>query len=87
MSAKFPGGGEQGLFWPAVYSKVSIVNRNLGIIFRTLTYLSQEKFLNLSKSMVRQHLEYASVIWSPFYKKDKIMLENTQRRATRLIPH
>ena len=70
-----------------IASKVSIVNRNLGIIFRTFTYLSQEKFLNLSKSMVRQHLEYASVIWSPFCKKDKIMLENTQRRATRLIPH
>ena len=69
-----------------IASKVSIANRNLGIIFRTFTYLSQEMFLNLYKSMVRPHLEYASVIWSPLYKKDKIMLENTQRRATRLIP-
>ena len=37
--------------------------------------------------MVRPHLEDASVVWPPLYKKDKITLENTQRRATtRLIP-
>ena len=68
-----------------IVSKVSIANRNLGISFRTFAYLSQEMFSNLYKSMVRPRLEYASVIWSPLYKKDKIMLENTQRRATRLI--
>ena len=43
-------------------------------------------FLSLYKSIVRPHLEYTSVIWSPLYKKDKITLENIQRRATRLIP-
>ena len=43
-------------------------------------------FLNLYKSTVRPYLVYASLIWSLLYKKDKIMLENTQRRATRLIP-
>ena len=35
--------------------------------------------------MVRPHLEYASVLWSPHNKKDKITLENTQQRATRLV--
>ena len=35
-------------------------------------YLSQEMFLSLYKFIVRPHLEYASVIWSPLYKKDKI---------------
>ena len=65
-----------------ISSKVSTANRNLGIIFRTFTYLSQEMFLSLYKSMVRPHLEYASVIWSPLYKKDKITLENVQCRST-----
>ena len=62
-----------------------IANRNLGIIYRTFTYLNPEMFLSLYKSIVRPHLEYASVIWSPLYKKDKRTLENIQRRATRLI--
>ena len=42
--------------------------------------------LSLYKSMVRLHLEYASVIWSPLYKKDTITLENVQCRPTRLVP-
>ena len=69
-----------------ISSKVSIANRNLGIIFRTFTYISQEMFLALFKAIVRPHLEYASVVWSPLYKKDRIQIENVQRRATRLVP-
>ena len=69
-----------------IAKKVSIANSNLGIIYRTFTYFNPEMFLSLYKSIVRPHLEYASVIWSPLYKKDKITLENIQRRATRLIP-
>ena len=64
---------------------MSIANRNLGIIFRTFTYLGQEIFLIPNKSMVRPHLGYASVIWSPLYTKDKITLENTQCTATCLV--
>ena len=35
-------------------------------------------FLSMYKSMVRPHLEYASVVWTPIYKKDKATLKNTQ---------
>lgn len=68
-----------------ITKKVNIANRNLGIIFRTFTFLDKDMFLNLYKSIVRPHIEYATQVWSPMYKKDKILLENVQRRATRLV--
>ena len=42
-------------------------------------------FLQLYKSLVRPHLEYASPVWSPYLKKHQIAIENIQRRATKLI--
>ena len=53
-----------------IISKVNIANRNLGMISRTFTYMNKNMFLTLYKSLVRPHLEYASVIRSPRYKKN-----------------
>ena len=68
-------------------SKVNLANRNLGIIniFRTFTYmyLETEMFLSLYKSFVHPHLENATAIWSPLYKKDRITIENVQHHATK----
>ena len=68
-----------------ITSKINIANRNVGIIFRTFTYLDPEMFRNLYKSLVRPHLEYGAVIWFPMYKKNRIAIENVQRRATKLV--
>ena len=68
--------------------KVNKANRNLGIIFRTFSCMDKDMFLNLYKSIVHPFVEYATHIWYPQYKKknkDKIMLENVQRRAMRLM--
>ena len=72
-------------FGEHINSKVNKANRNVGLIFRTFTFMDKEMFLNLFKSVVRPHLEYASIIWSPMYKQDKIQIENAQRCATRLV--
>ena len=76
--------GQKLTFSDHINSKVNSANKNLGIIFRTFTWIDEEMFLNLYKSIVT-HLEYATPVWSPLYKKDKIILENAQRRATRLV--
>ena len=61
-------------------------NQIVGIIFRSFTYMSQDIFVKLYKSLVRPHLEYASVVWSPLHTKDKRAIESVQRRSTKRIP-
>ena len=68
-----------------ITSKINIANRNLGIIFRTFTYIGQEMFIDLYKSIVRPHLEYATPVWASLYKKDKIIIKNVQRCVTKLV--
>ena len=37
-------------------------------------------------TLQRPHLEYGNASWCPIYRKDSELLENTQRRATKLAP-
>ncbi len=68
-----------------ITQSVSKANRNLGLIARTFTYLDKDMFVQLYKSLVRPHLEYATPVWSPLLKKDRVAIENVQRRASRLL--
>ena len=36
--------------------------------------------------MVRPHLEYSVSAWSPYYTKDKQLLEHAQHHITRMVP-
>ena len=58
----------------------------LAIVRRSFKYLDKNSFLMLYKAIVRPHLEYGNLIWSPMHKKYSIALEKVQRRATKLIP-
>ena len=72
-------------FTEHISSKVKKANQIVGLIFKTFTFMDREMFLNLFKSLVRPHLEYATTIWAPIYKKNAIQIENVQRRATRFV--
>lgn len=65
--------------------KVKKANQAVGMIRNTFTCMDMDIFLPLYKSFVRPHLEYASVIWAPFYRKDILAIENVQRRATKMV--
>jgi hypothetical protein len=65
--------------------QVKKANKKLGIINRTFNYMDKEMFSVLYKILVRPHLEYGSVVWSVINKKEAILIENVQRRATRLV--
>ena len=65
---------------------VSKANRMLSLIKKNCKGLDDPKTLRtLYCSLVRSNLEYCSVVWSPYTKRNTGKLERVQRRATELI--
>jgi len=64
------------------YSKA---NKMLGLINRTIQHKNEEVMINLYKALVRPHLEFCTVAWSPYYQKDKALIEKIQHRFTKMI--
>ena len=69
-----------------INNTVNKVNRIIGLIRRKFTYIDKSLFLTLYKSLIRSNLDYGNLVYFPSTKKCKQILENAQRRATRLVP-
>ena len=48
--------------------------------------MDKDMFRQLITSLVRPHFEYAAAVWNPHLQRHITMLENVQRRATKLEP-
>ncbi|KAK4315871.1 hypothetical protein Pmani_012922 [Petrolisthes manimaculis] len=70
-----------------ISSRANKANKIMGVIHRSFSYLDNENFSRLYKTLVRPHVKYAAPVWSPMYKKDFDILEGVQRRATISIPN
>jgi hypothetical protein len=58
----------------------------LAMIRRAYVYLDGPSLVLLYKSLIRPHLEYGNVVWAPVTQKNITLIENVQRRATKLVP-
>ena len=78
---------DHGLSWNSHIDMITAkVNRLLGIIKRTCMDLKDESTLKtLYCSLVRLTLDYCSVVWCPFTKRNVNKLERILLRATRFI--
>ena len=64
---------------------VQKANRILGCIKRSVAIMTREVILPLYSGLVRRHLEYCVLMWSPQHRRDMDLLECIQRRATKII--
>ena len=65
--------------------KINKANSVLGAIRRSFQFLDNKTFKLLYTSLVRPLLEYANPVWNPYKIKHIDMLENVQRRATKIM--
>jgi len=68
-----------------IYDKIKKAYQMLGIINRNFSNLDIFSFLMLYKSMVRSHIEYGNVIWSPYKEYLIFDTERVQKRATKMV--
>ena len=66
--------------------KMNKVNKLLGMIRRSYTYLDNDMVTLLCMSLIQPHIEYGTTAWTLRFKKDMSLIENAQRRATKLLP-
>ena len=68
-----------------IYDKIKKAYQILGIINRNFSNLDIFSFLMLYKSIVRSHIEYGNVIWSPYKEYLIFDIERVQKRATKMV--
>ena len=51
-----------------------------------MTHKSIQTIVPLYKALIIPHLEYCSLVWSPYLKKDILSIAKVQRRVTKMIP-
>ena len=62
-------------------------NSILGQLRQAFHAWNPQSFKSLYTAFVRPHLEYATSVWNPHRRADVRIIENIQKRATKLVGH
>ena len=64
---------------------INTAKRVLSMSKRAFKHLDKDALITIYKALIRPHLEYGNIIWSPIYKKHSIAIEQIQRQLTKRI--
>ncbi|CAL4234819.1 unnamed protein product [Meganyctiphanes norvegica] len=64
---------------------VAKANRMIGLMKISFESIEKDMFLPLYTTLIRPLLEYCVHAWSPYLERDIDLLENVQRRATKIV--
>ena len=67
-----------------IQEKINKAYSVIGLIKRNFIHMDSRTFIMLYKAMVRPHVEYATLVWSPYKKGDIEAVEKVQKRATKI---
>lgn len=68
-----------------IVTKVQKANGIIALVRKCFSKITLETFNTIYKSIIRPHLEYCNQVWHPYMRKHVNLIENVQRRATRLV--
>ena len=57
-----------------------------GLIKRKFRYMDKRLFLQLYKTLIRSIVDYGIIVWYPSSRKNIQLIENIQKRATKIVP-
>ncbi|MEL7308662.1 MAG: reverse transcriptase family protein, partial [Pseudomonadota bacterium] len=60
-------------------------NKQLGLITKVFSLKNPQVIIQLYKTFVRPHLEYNSIIWSPYTKKNENIIEKIQKKLCNIL--
>ena len=69
-----------------VLNVVNRCKRLTGVIKRSFSYMNKTVFLQLYKTLIHSTVDYGIVVWFPTSKKNIQLIENIQKRVTKIVP-
>lgn len=72
-------------FKTQITKMVNKANSIMGTVRRCFRYLNYFTFKQIYCAQIRSILEYASAFWDPYQKKDIVLIESVQKKATKYL--